>query len=89
MLAADRLENIFWFGLLDDMQRSLELLQYQLQYPNKVSYFKTSRNVGVFLAKTAQNAKNKINYGASIGSIQASVTDAPRRLALQLRKDYF
>lgn len=29
-LAADRLENMFWFGILEDMERSLELFQFQM-----------------------------------------------------------
>jgi len=37
-LAATRIENIFWFGILEDLDRSLELLQYQLKLPNKVKY---------------------------------------------------
>jgi hypothetical protein len=37
-LAADKLDNIFWFGILEDTERSLELLQYQLQLPDKVSF---------------------------------------------------
>ena len=35
-LAADRIDNMFWFGILEDMSRSLELLQYQLEQPDPV-----------------------------------------------------
>ena len=37
-LAADKIDTMFWFGILEDMDRSLELLQHQLQLDTKVSY---------------------------------------------------
>jgi len=37
-LAADRVENMFWFGILEDIDRSLELLQHQLNVTLPVSY---------------------------------------------------
>jgi hypothetical protein len=35
-LAANRMENIFWFGILEDIDRSLEMLQHQLGVESKV-----------------------------------------------------
>ena len=39
LIAAERLENMFWFGLLEDLDRSLEMLQYQLGLSKKVKKF--------------------------------------------------
>ena len=36
-LAADRIDKIFWFGILEDLDRSLELLSYQLGLDKKVN----------------------------------------------------
>jgi hypothetical protein len=33
-IAADRLEQTLWFGILEDVERSMELLQYALHLPN-------------------------------------------------------
>ena len=38
-LAAERIDKIFWFGILEDLDRSLELLSYQLGLEEKVRNF--------------------------------------------------
>ena len=48
-LAADRIDNIFWFGLLEDMDRSLELLTYQLRLEVPVRKNKYSKSAQVEL----------------------------------------
>lgn len=35
-LAADRIDNLFWFGILEDADRSMALLAHQLGYDKKV-----------------------------------------------------
>lgn len=44
LLAARRLENIFWFGIIEDIERSLELLQYQLGCTQKINFPKLNQN---------------------------------------------
>ena len=41
-LAADRIDQMFWFGILEDLDRSLELLQYQLGASIQVNNFDSS-----------------------------------------------
>ena len=40
--AADNLEKTLWFGILEDMDRSLELLQYQLGLESKILMSKSN-----------------------------------------------
>ena len=37
--AADRLEKIFWFGILNQTKESVELLNYQLDPMFKVNHY--------------------------------------------------
>ena len=59
-LSADRIENIFWFGIFEDLGRSLQLLQFQLnlskplflpKFDAKIEYpqIRSFRNLKLFL----------------------------------------
>jgi len=37
-LAADRIDKLFWFGILEDIDRSMALLSYQIGYKKTVSH---------------------------------------------------
>ena len=44
--AAERLKSTFWFGILEDTERSLELLKYQLGYHEEIVL--THENLGAY-----------------------------------------
>lgn len=37
-LAADRIDNMFWFGIYGELDRSLELLRFQVSSYEHISY---------------------------------------------------
>ena len=67
MRAAKRLRQTFWFGLLDDPERSLELLSFQLKYPGQIKM----RNV---------NPGNYKRNHETVDSIDSGVREKIRKL---------
>jgi len=46
--AADKIDTMFWFGIMEDLERSLELLAFQLGYEKKINFVrlrKTPRHI--------------------------------------------
>lgn len=89
-LAADRMENMFWFAILEDMDRSLELLQHQLNITEKVKInllifrYLMSTLVDASTIQCWQCQSPRANRSGS--KREATVPNPTRYLAIQFRK---
>ena len=93
--AADKIDTMFWFGIMEDLERSLELLAFQLGYEKKVDFLrkildKTMAFLPYFMIKFLDKFRAFAQNGEACSAHDRRyskdfVPNATRHMDLQLR----